>query len=420
MKRNQMTDKPALSVLNIGNELLSGSTINRNLSLIGQKFAEFGIEPEIQLTVPDDPEKIAISLKILSSKPGLIVSTGGLGPTSDDLTKKVIADFFGLKLKYSKEIEKHIRNFWKRRTKAPAPKSIFNQAEVISNAEIIKNDNGTAPAFIIRDKKRKIIMLILPGPPLEAMPILEKYIKKLIVEAELPQIHCRKIFTSGLPESIIENITKSIISKTPSIIPAYCASSEGVRIYLKSKNCKMLNQIADKLEKKLGNNKLSENANNIFEELIMILKDRMESLSIAESCTGGLISKKITDIPGASAIFKGAIVSYSNSVKNNLLNVATTTLKQFGAVSSQCAKEMLYGTKEIFKTDAAISVTGIAGPDGGTKTKPIGLVFIGTNYKNKSEIRKYNFNGSREQIRERATAAAINQLKDLLLETSPV
>lgn len=402
-----------VSILNIGNELLRGSTLNGNLSLIGQKLLSLGVEADLQITVPDKPAKIANALRILSSESGLIISTGGLGPTSDDLTKQTIAEFFSLRLVYSKKIEEKIRSFWRKRRKGKIPQSVFSQAYIIEGTEVIDNDFGTAPGFIIRDKKRSVVMMVLPGPPSEAIPMLDAKIAKIIDEMNFPRSYLRTFFSFGLPESIVEEITKKTIPDSK-IELAYCASIDGTRIYLKSDNLSKLEIYTKKLQNNLGDYILSKNAKNIFEEILLILKERSEKISIAESCTGGLISKRITDIPGSSEVFLGGIVSYANFAKEKLLSVKKFTLQKYGAVSCQTAKEMLKAVKLLFDSEAAISVTGIAGPQGGTKSKPVGLVFIGATYKNKSQISKYIFTGSRGQIREKAAVSAMNQLKKLI------
>ncbi len=414
-----MANNPRAAVLSIGNELLAGSTVNRNMSLIGQKLAEFGVEPEIQISVPDTASKLTEALEILSSKPGLVISTGGLGPTSDDITKKVIATFFGLKLQRDKAVEERIRrrvqSYWRDRGAGSIPASVFNQADLLSGAETVLNEVGTAPGFIIRDRKRKLVMLVLPGPPSEAMPMLDKSIEDLVKEAGLPVQSCRRILTSGLPESLVERITEEILGGTSSPLPAYCASAEGTRIYLKSGDPRILLQKARSLERKLGINLITRRAENIFEEIMLILKERGQTISTAESCTGGLLAKRITDIPGSSEVFKGTIVSYDNKIKEKILGVNRKTIRRHGAVSAECAEEMLKGARSLFDTDALVSITGIAGPGGGTKTKPVGLVFIGTSYRGKCEIRRHVFGGTREQVRERAAATAMNQLKQMIL-----
>ncbi len=414
-----MANNPRTAVLSIGNELLAGSTLNRNMSLIGQKLAEFGVEPELQISVPDTASKLTEALEILCSKPGLVISTGGLGPTSDDITKKVIATFFGLKLRRDKATEERIRrrvqSYWRNRGAGSIPASVFNQADLIPGAETVPNEVGTAPGFIIRDRKRKVIVLVLPGPPSEAMPMLDRSIEDLVKEAGLPVQSCRRILTSGLPESLVERITEEILDGAPSPLPAYCASADGTRIYLKSKDSKMIEAKALALEKKLGINLITRGAENIFEEIILILKERGQTLSAAESCTGGLLAKRITDIPGSSEVFKGAIVSYDNNIKEKILGVNRKTIQKHGAVSAECAEEMLNGAKKLFNTNALVSITGIAGPGGGTKTKPVGLVFIGTSYRGKCEIRRHVFGGARGQVRERAAATAMNQLKQMIL-----
>ncbi|HPN84823.1 MAG TPA: molybdopterin-binding protein, partial [Victivallales bacterium] len=257
------TKKSRVAILTIGNELLSGSTVNSNTSLIGQALAEFGVEPEIQISVPDDGEKISEALENLAGNPGLIISTGGLGPTSDDITKKIFATAFGLRLERDKDTEKKIRGYWAKRRRGKIPPSVFNQADLIVGAQKVDNDVGTAPGFIIRSKAKNIVLLVLPGPPSEAMPMLKKVIKRLLCEAEIETGYCCRVLSSGIAESIIEGITEQIIKGKKNLTPAYCASVEGVRIYLKSKNSDLAKKCATALEKRLGSNLIGLGAENV-------------------------------------------------------------------------------------------------------------------------------------------------------------
>jgi nicotinamide-nucleotide amidase len=402
-----------VSVLSIGNELLRGSTVNTNLSLIGKKLASFGFEPKIQTAVPDNADDISEALNFMMRNCGLIISTGGLGPTSDDITKKTFADFFGLTLERDIKTAERVRGFWKKRGKTRIPETVFNQADLIKGAEVIDNEVGTAPGFIIRNKKRKTILMVLPGPPAEMLPMLDEKISSLIKEMDFEKQRCVEILSSGISESLVEEMTVRAIGGEK-ILPAYCASAEGVRIYLKSKSLSKINAARSILEKKLGQNLISRGAKTVEEEIIDTLRKRKQTLSVAESCTGGMIGGKITDIPGASDVFNGGIIAYSNNIKTQMLGVRGETLKKHGAVSEKCAREMICGLKKVFSTSAAVSITGIAGPGGSSPSKPVGLVFIGTEYNGKIEIRKYIFSGNREMIRRRAVSSALNQLKKIL------
>jgi nicotinamide-nucleotide amidase len=255
--------------------------------------------------------------------------------------------------------------------------------------------------------------MVLPGPPAEMLPMLDEKISPLIKDLNFEKQNCVEILSSGISESLVEEMTVRAIGGEK-ILPAYCASAEGVRIYLKSKSLSKINAARSILEKKLGQNLISGGAKTVEEEIIDTLRKRKQTLSAAESCTGGMLGSKITDIPGASDVFNGGIIAYSNNIKTRILGVSEETLKKYGAVSEKCVEEMTRGLKKTFRTDALVSITGIAGPGGSSPPKPVGLVFIGTGYNGKIEIKKYIFSGNREMIRRRAVSSALNQLKKIL------
>jgi nicotinamide-nucleotide amidase len=321
-------------------------------------------------------------------------------------------------MRADKKIERKIRSLWKLKGRGKIPESVFNQAEVFEgkNVEILQNDCGTAPGFIINSDEKKICFIVLPGPPAEAMPMLRKNLDKILKNLPIQKVFCRQVLCSGLPESTVEEITVRVLKDNKDVVPAYCASVESVKIFLKSSCPVKLDSVFKELENKLGRYVLSHNTACLEEEIIKILKEKGESLSVAESCTGGMLGEKITNVPGASDVFKGGIIAYSNEIKTRFLGIETTVIKRSGAVSKECAEAMLIGVKKQFKTDAAISITGIAGPGGGSRSKPVGLVFIGTSYIKKTEIIKFLFNGDRNLIRHRAVSAALNLLKKIILE----
>lgn len=408
-----------ISILTIGYELLRGATINTNFSQIAEELHKMGVPPVLELCAGDDPDAIKESFLWLLDKSDLVISTGGLGPTSDDITKTVLAECLGLKLYENSEVRKNLEEFWKARGRKDIPNSVFNQSLVPEGAEVIENKHGTAPGIhiqILKRKKRKDLIM-LPGPPHEAIPILHDFVIPFVrTHLETPIFSDTSIF-AGLPESTAEEKVKHLFENRSDITVAYCASPESLTITVSSINKQLVANTMQEVKRLLSENLLSNGNKSLQEEIFSILKSRNEKIAVAESCTGGKISAILTDMPGASDIFPGGVVAYSNEWKNKFLEVETKTLEKFGAVSEECAAEMALNIAKLAKTDASISVTGIAGPGGGTDKKPVGLVFIGTCYRGRLEVKRYLFPGLRETVRRRTVATALNQLRIQIRES---
>lgn len=402
-----------ISILTIGNELLRGATINTNFSQIAVELHKIGVPPVFELSTGDDPKAIRESFLWLLDKSDLVISTGGLGPTSDDITKTVLAECLGLKLYENSEVRENLELFWKARGRKDIPKSVFNQSLVPEGAEVIENKHGTAPGIhikILKRKKRKDLIM-LPGPPQEAIPILHDFVLPFVkCHLATPIFSDTSIF-AGVPESTAEEKVKHLFEDRSDVVVAYCASPESLTITVSSINEQLVVDTMLEVRRLLSENLLSGSNKSLQEEIFSILKSRNETIAVAESCTGGKISAALTDVAGASAIFPGGIVTYSNKWKNKFLEVKTSTLEKFGAVSEECAAEMALNIAKLAKADASISVTGIAGPGGGTDKKPVGLVFIGTFYRGHIEVKRYLFPGLRETVRRRTVATALNQLR---------
>lgn len=404
-----------ISVFTIGNELLRGATINTNFASIAAELDAIGIPPFMELCAKDDKESITSALDYLCPRSDIIISTGGLGPTSDDITKSAFAAYFGLKMKEDASIRQQIKEKLSPRFGNNIPDSVFNQALIPETAVALDNPHGTAPGIHIHLEKNGKDIFMLPGPPFEALPMFRNFVIPFIkAKIKEPLFSSVSVFV-GIPESLLEEKIKHLFGDCPFCNVAYCASPESVVLTLSSTNKDLVNAKMKEARSILAEFAISEDCKNIQQEIIKILRERSEKLAIAESCTGGKISAMITDIPGASDIFAGGITAYSNELKKKFLNVKPETLENFGAVSEQCAFEMSANLAKICGVDAAISVTGIAGPGGGTPEKPVGLVFIGTTYRGKTIVKKNMFRGDRKNIRRRAAATALNQLRQMLI-----
>jgi nicotinamide-nucleotide amidase len=404
-----------ISILSIGDELLRGSTINTNLARIGRELGAAAIFPTMEMAVKDAAPEIRDALDILFDRSDMIISTGGLGPTSDDVTKTVVAEYLGLKLHENAKIAERIRLFWSTRRFGQMPESVLNQALVPDGAEIIENNTGTAPGLIVSRKDIKKTIIMLPGPPHEMHPMLMESVIPYIQSVSDERLYTEIIYLSGIPESCVEEKAAPVVSGIPALSIAYCASPESIKVFLSGKKHAVVKDKMKRIRKALGEYLLSPGAQNIAEDIFFLLRKRKNKLAIAESCTGGMIAASITDIAGSSEMFAGSVVAYSNEWKMKILGVRKTTLDKFGAVSSQCAKEMVEGACLKFNTESGVSVTGIAGPGGGTKDKPVGLVFIATRFNGDTIVNQYNFPGTREMVRRRTVSSALNQLRRQIL-----
>ena len=427
-----------IAVVCIGDELLKGFTVNTNLTDMGKTLLQYGYVINNAVVIPDIKEVIEENMRtLLKGGMDVIIFSGGLGPTVDDLTKPAIAEACGLKLVRNNKIAEDLESYWKHRGKK-MPDTVMNQALVPEGADYFLNTVGTAPGLLIKPdlaklelnistKKRSSVppaVILLPGPPSELNPMFIKdvipYIQSL---SGYSRTYTNTIFVTGIPESVVEEKTLPLIRNSDFSI-AYCASPEAVKVYISGNDKTQLASKTQELRNILREYALPDQIRNSVHALIDLCKKNRLTISVAESCTGGLIAAAITDIPGASEVFKGSIVSYSNEWKEKLLGVSEQTLEEFGAVSRECAEEMVVNLCNKYKTDVGISVTGIAGPGGGSPAKPIGLVYIGIQYPqlkeainnqeksvNKTDVREFNFNGNRSRIRQRTLYTACSLLR---------
>lgn len=404
-----------ISVLCIGDELLRGSTTNTNLAKIGQSLGAAAMFPVMEMAVKDAGEPIVDALDVLFARSDIIISTGGLGPTSDDVTKTVVAEYFGLKLKNNAKVANKIKSFWSTRRFGKMPPSVLNQALVPVGAQVLENRTGTAPGLIVKNVKTGKTIIMLPGPPHEMAPMFEEFVIPYLKSVSKDRLYTELIYVSGLPESSVEEKVAPLVASEPELSIAYCASPESIKVFLSGKKPRLVAVKMREIKNELKDFLLSPGSRSVAEDIYFLLKKRKHKLALAESCTGGMIAAAITDIPGSSEVFFGSAVVYSNGWKEKVLGVGKATLDKHGAVSSQCAGEMVENVCVKYDAEAGIAVTGIAGPAGGTELKPVGLVFIATRYDGDTVVRQYNFPGTRDMVRRRAVSSALNQLRRQIL-----
>ncbi len=401
-------------IIAVGSELLTPFRVDTNSLYLAEKLMECGIRVGFKTIVGDSKEDIYKVLKDASKRAQLIITTGGLGPTADDLTREVVAEFLKRRLIFREDILYEIKeNFKKRGLKMPEIN--IRQAFVIEGADVIKNSVGTAPGMWIDDEKIKIALL--PGPPQELKPMVENFLLKKWKAFSKYVFSLKSLKVIGLTESETEEKILDLISglKNPWVNILAIPGEIEINILARSQNSKeeaedRAEELLEKLKERLKDYVFTEKKEKIEKVVGEMLKREGKTLSLAESCTAGYLSKRITDIPGSSQYFVGGIVCYSNEIKEKILGVEKEILEKHGAVSSQTAEAMLDGLFSTFKSDYAISITGIAGPDGGTKEKPVGLVYIGIGENGNKEVHKERFLGDRETIRWLSTQKALYYL----------
>jgi nicotinamide-nucleotide amidase len=407
-------------IITIGTELLLGQILDTNSLYLSKKLTEIGINLYYKTSVGDNIERIKETLTIAAGRSDLIIITGGLGPTVDDVTRDAIAEWTGKKLILDNNILKKIEDFFTKRS-IKMPENNKLQAYVPEGALILENKVGTAPGFILEHNSR--IVVCVPGVPSEMKPMIETGFIPYLVEkhgAGKFVILSKRIKIIGLPESLIDEKIKDIFieSRNPTVAILAHQTEIEIRLTAKAEGKEKASELIDSLKKEIYNrlkdNIYGEDDETLEEKTSNLLKTKKLTISTAESCTSGLLAYRLTNIPGSSKYFLGGINIYSNESKINLLGVAGEIIKTYGAVSKECAEQMAEMCRKKFKSDIAIAITGIAGPEGGTDEKPVGLVYIAIDFKGDKKIYKFNFGGQRDTVRARSAQTALFELYKLL------
>ncbi|MDB6025179.1 MAG: CinA-like protein [Verrucomicrobiales bacterium] len=377
-----------IELINTGSELMLGRVLNTHQQWICAQFADLGYVVTRQIAVPDTGPAIQEALRDSLTRADLVVTTGGLGPTSDDLTREFIAQMFGKKLFVDQSALAHIEQFFAQR-KRIAPEKTKVQALVPEGAIVLQNAFGTAPGLVMQldsnpfRSGHKALIVMLPGPPRELRPMFRDQVAPLLGKyfPRESEFVCRTLKSTGLGESYVEEkleVPLEALTKA-GLELGYCArvGEVDVRIVTRGPGAvDLANKAEAEIRERLGSYIFGTGDDSLEKIIVQLLTDRKETVSFAESCTGGHIANRITNVSGASAIFMAGFVTYSNEAKQRLLGVNPTTLETCGAVSELTAREMAQGCRERNQTDYAIAVTGIAGPTGGSEDKPVGTVFI--------------------------------------------
>ncbi|NSW90461.1 MAG: competence/damage-inducible protein A [Firmicutes bacterium] len=401
-------------IIAVGTELLLGQIINTNAQYISQRLPEVGVNVYYHSVVGDNPERLTKCLNIAMERSDVIITTGGLGPTKDDLTKETVAKILGKKLVLHDETLEKMKAFFKKYNRQMTANNI-KQAYLPEGSLIIKNKNGTAPGCIIESGDKTVIML--PGPPSEMRPMFEESVLPYFMGKSNYVLVSKYVRIFGIGESQVEDKIMDIVENqtNPTIAPY---AKEGEVMLRVTARCKkgeapeeLIDPVINEIQNRLGDAVYSTDNKELEEVVADLLISNNLTISIAESCTGGLISKKLTDVAGISRVFEGSVISYSNNLKRNLLGVSKEILEKYGAVSNSTAIEMAKGIREIANTDIGLAVTGIAGPGGGTSEKPIGLVYVALAHNNGVDSKELRLWGERSRIRNVASLYALDMVR---------
>ena len=414
-----------VELISVGTELLLGNIVNTNAAYLSEMCACLGLSMYYQSVVGDNTERLADLAKTALERSDIVIFTGGLGPTQDDLTKETVADVMGMKLiedaHTRKRIEAYMQNYVKSHPGISVTDNNWKQAVIPEGAIVLDNDNGTAPGLIMEKDKKTVILL--PGPPNEMRPMFEGQVYPYLSKAQPEVIYSQMVKICGIGESMVEaGIADLIESQSNPTIATYAKTGEvHLRITARAKDKaeakKLIKPMTRELKGRFGTSIYSTNEHVTLEEAVVdLLKSKNLTLTTAESCTGGALAARIINVPGASEVFKQGFITYSNRAKRKYLLVKKSTLKKETAVSEKVAKEMAKGGCFTTNSDICVSVTGLAGPDGGTEKTPVGLVYIACCVKGNVTVQEFHFNGNRSKIREQAVANALTLLRTCILE----
>lgn len=407
-------------IIAIGSELLTPQRTDTNSLWLTEKLNDLGIEVKLKTIVGDDELRLEEAIRDALKRSEIVITTGGLGPTEDDITRQVSARAVGRELVYHEELEADLRERFKRWGRE-MPEINKRQAFVIDGSEVLPNPNGSAVGmYLSLDGK---CLAVFPGPPREMRPMFENLVlPKLKGLGGGIVVRRRVLRVSGMGESAVDEVIAPIYRSYADVETSILFSRVEIEVHLAARSASadaadaILNELVGKIANALGPAVFATNGETMEEIVGILLKERGQTLSVAESCTGGLIGMRLTEVPGSSAYFiEGAIV-YANEAKIRTLGVAEKTLSEHGAVSGETAEEMASGMRQRAGTDHAIAITGIAGPEGGTEEKPVGTVFIGYADADRTRSVKFTFPGDRELIRWRSSQAALDYLRRQILK----
>ena len=406
-------------IINVGTEILLGNIVNTNARFIANKLKDYGFNSYYQSVVGDNAERLTALLKTALKRSDFIFITGGLGPTYDDITKEVVSETLGLPLELHEESLKHIKEYFNKIGREFTHNNI-RQAYMPKGAIVFKNKWGTANALAVENNGKTIFLL--PGPPREMCPIFEEYIIPILEKKIDGYIVKRSVRIFGMGEAMVEsklyNLLKNSIN--PSVAPYAKEGEVLLQVTAKAETKSLAFDMTEKpvkeIKETIGEYVYGIDVENLEERVVSLLKEKSLKIATAESCTGGLLSKRITDIKGASNVFEYGAVTYSNEAKINMLGVSPDTISSFGAISPETAAQMAEGIRKLSNADIGVSISGNAGPDS-SEGKPVGLVFIGLSTKDGTKTIELNINkmgADRDYIRTIASSNALDGVRRIV------
>lgn len=417
-----MNDKLVVELISVGTEILMGNIINTNAAFLAEQCVKLGLNCYYQDVVGDNADRLKNTIETALSRADIVILGGGLGPTQDDLTKETAAECMGRKLYLDEASKDAISDYFARTGRTPTDNN-WKQAMMPEGCIIMPNNNGTAPGCIIADPENNKHVILLPGPPEELKLMFAESVEPYLRSLMPGTIYSRTVKICGIGESRAESMIEDLIdAQTNPTIATYAKTGEvHIRVSASAEDeqaaKKLVKPVVKQLKERFGEYIYTTEEDVSLEKAVVdLLIGNDLTVSTVESCTGGLLAGRLVNVPGVSDVFKSGFVTYSNKAKRRLAGVKKSTLDKYGAVSKQTAAEMVKGIAALSKCDVAVATTGIAGPDGGTDEKPVGLVYIACNVCGNVTVKERQFNGTRQKIRDNTVTAALNLMRQCILE----
>ena len=409
-----------VEIIAVGTEILLGNIVNTNAAYLAEKCAGLGLSCYHQDVVGDNEERLSETIRLALTRADIILLSGGLGPTQDDLTKEAAAKVMGKELYLHEPSREAIRQFFAERN-LEITENNWKQAMVPEGAVVVENPGGTAPGIIIAENGKHVVLM--PGPPGELIPMFEKSIMPYLAGLTAGVIYSQTVKICGVGESKAESMVEDLVSAQNNPTIATYAKTGEVHLRVtatapdEKEAKKLVKPMVKELKGRFGNHVYTTDSEVTLEKAVVdLLAANKLTACTVESCTGGMLSARLINVPGVSEVFKSGYVTYSNKSKRKLLGIKKNNLMKHGAVSEQIAREMAKTAAVLARTDVSVSTTGIAGPDGGTPEKPVGLVYIACNVCGRTTVKECRFHGSREKIRESTVSAALSLMRECILQ----
>ncbi len=409
-----------VEIIAVGTEILLGNIVNTNAAYLAEKCAGLGLSCYHQDVVGDNEERLSETIRLALTRADIILLSGGLGPTQDDLTKEAAAKVMGKELYLHEPSKEAIRQFFAERN-MEITENNWKQAMVPEGCIVVENPGGTAPGIIIAENGKHVVLM--PGPPGELIPMFERSIMPYLAGMTTGVIYSQTVKICGVGESKAESMVEDLVNAQDNPTIATYAKTGEVHLRVtatapdEKEAKKLVKPMVKELKGRFGNHVYTTDSEVTLEKAVvdLLMANKLTACTV-ESCTGGMLSARLINVPGVSEVFKSGYVTYSNKSKRKLLGIKKNILMKHGAVSEQIAKEMAKTAATLARTDVSVSTTGIAGPDGGTPDKPVGLVYIGCNVCGRVTVKECHFHGTREKIRESTVSAALSLMRECILQ----